>query len=84
MSVEEIKGMIGFLGILIFLLIARQIRDLIVSLIADFRWLLTNLILRPMKQVGRGISFVFLYPSRVNKRRRLRESPFNVIPSGEE
>lgn len=84
MSVEEIKGMIGFLGILVFLLIARQIRDLIVSLISDLYWLFKNLILRPMKQVGRGIAFVFLYPSRVNQRRRLRESSFNVIPSSEE
>lgn len=80
MSVEGIRRLISVIAVVILLLLARQIRDLIVSVIQDLRWLIRHLIFLPLKRIGKGIAFVLRFPARAMKRRRLKESQFNVIP----
>lgn len=69
------------LGIIAFLLLYKSVRELILSLIHDFKWLFIHLLVLPMKAIIKGIVYVLGYPSRVLKRKRLKESQFNVVPT---
>lgn len=69
------------IGIIAFVLLYKSLRYLILSLINDFKWLIVHLVINPLKAIFKGIAYVLNYPSRVIRRKRLKESQFNVIPT---
>lgn len=69
------------IGIVVFFVLYKSLRDLIVSFISDFKWLFKHLFIIPIKAIIKGITYVLSYPSRVVRRKRLKASQFNVIPT---
>ena len=68
------------IGIVVFFILYKSLRDLIVSFISDFKWLFKHLFIIPTKAIIQGLAYVLGYPSRVMRRKRLKESQFNVVP----